>query len=118
MKRVQFIIAACALACAPAGASRAMAEILRNGGFEQGVFGDGSVRQILPGDSTLPGWTVGGGPISWYRSGFNLGGNALSPHTGDFAVNLADGSVRSVGVSQTIALLPFIEQQVSYWVGN
>jgi hypothetical protein len=31
---------------------------------------------------------------------------------------LCDGSVRPVSISQTFTILPFIEQQVSFWVGN
>lgn len=125
MKPVQFIIAASALAGELAGASPAAADLVTNGGFEQGVFGDGSVRQIaIPAhdSATLPGWTVNDGPIVWYANGYeppnNLKQIAVGAHTGNLAVNLADGSVRTVGVSQTIMLLPFIEQQVSYWVGN
>ena len=49
MKRVvQSIIAACALA----SASAAAAQII-NGGFEEGAFGDGSVRQISPDEKAL-----------------------------------------------------------------
>ena len=121
MKRVvQSIIAACALA----SASAAAAQII-NAGFEEGAFGDGSVRQISPDEKALPGWSVSDGQITWYKNGYSLNGNALSPHTGDLALNLCDGSVRTcdgsvrVGsLSQTIPTLPFQEYRVSYWVGN
>jgi hypothetical protein len=59
-----------------------------NGGFEEAAFGDGSVRQILPGEKALPGWIVSDGSITWYKNGDNLNGNALSAHTGDLAINL------------------------------
>ena len=62
---IQSIIVACALA----SASPAAAQII-NGGFEQGTFGDGSVRQIRAGDNTtLPGWTVNDNPLAWYTTG-------------------------------------------------
>jgi hypothetical protein len=123
---VQSIIAACALA----GASPAAAQII-NGGFEEGAFGDGSVREVSRGDTALPGWTVNENPIAWYKSGYEPP-NALkpievTPHGGNLAINLCDGSVakqcdgsvRPVSISQTFTvLLPFIEQQVSFWVGN
>jgi hypothetical protein len=32
--------------------------------------------------------------------------------------NLCDGSVRPVSISQTFEILPFIEQRVSFWIGN
>ena len=119
MKRVRFIVTVCALACAtPAGAS-----IIRNGGFEEGAFGDGSVRQILPGDSALPGWTVAGDSLAWYKSAFDLNGYALSPHGGDLAIDLCDGSVRTCDgsvriVSAAIPTAPGQRYRVSYWVGN
>jgi hypothetical protein len=31
---------------------------------------------------------------------------------------MCDGSVRPVSITQTFTVLPFIEQQVSFWVGN
>jgi hypothetical protein len=125
MKRaVQSTIAASMLMCV----SAAHANLIRNGSFEEGTFGDGSVRQIKPGDSALPGWTVNDNPIAWYTIGYEpnpLKPIGVSPHSGNLAVNLCDGSVRTcdgsvrVGsVSQTIATLPFREYQLSYWVGN
>ncbi len=111
------IVAVCAVASSPAAAN-----LIVNGGFEDGVFGGGGSlsEQVLPGDgTTLPGWTVGpSGPLTWYENGFNLQQIALTAHTGDFALNLNDGSVRFVSVSQTIATLPFREYEVSYWIGN
>ena len=106
--------------CATASASPAAANLIVNGGFEDGVFGGGSFlsEQVLPGDTTLPGWTVGGAPVTWYENGFNLQQIALQAHNGDFALNLNDGSVRFVSVSQTIATLPSREYEVSYWIGN
>jgi Protein of unknown function (DUF642) len=119
MSRLQIIVAACALASAsPAAAA------LVNGGFEQGVFGDGSVRQIAPGDdTTLPGWTVRGDSLAWYKDGFILEGNSLSPHEGDLALNLCDGSVRTCDgsvrvISEAILTRPGQQYQVSFWVGN
>ena len=116
---VQAVIAACLLA----SASPAAAQII-NGGFEQGAFGDGSVRQIQPGDSTtLPGWAISGDSLAWYKTGFTLEGNSLSPHEGNFAINLCDGSVRTCDgsvrvVSETIPTVPGQQYRVSYWVGN
>jgi Protein of unknown function (DUF642) len=104
------------------------ANLIRNGGFEDEAFGDGSVRVISPGGNDLPGWTVHENPIDWYTTGYEpspLIPIGVGPHSGSFAVNLCDGSVRTcdgsvrVGsVSQTIATLPFREYQLSYWVGN
>ena len=56
--------------------------------------------------------------MTWYENGFNLQQIALTAHNGDFALNLNDGSVRFVSVSQTITTLPFREYEVSYWIGN
>jgi PEP-CTERM motif len=122
---IQSIIAACVLA----SGSPAAAQIV-NGGFEEGTFGDGSVRQVRETDSrTLPGWTVDSNPLSWYTTGYepnNLKQITVSPHSGDLAVSLCDGSVAilcdgsvlPVSISQTFTILPSIEQQVSFWVGN
>ena len=122
--RCPSIIAACLLA----SASPAAAQII-NGGFEEGAFGDGSVREVSRGDAALSGWTVNDNPIAWYTNGYEP--NPLTPigvgtHSGNLAVNLCDGSVanqcdgsvRPVSISQTFTVLPFIEQQVSFWVGN
>ena len=122
---IQSIIVACVLASGfPAAAQ------IVNGGFEEGTFGDGSVRQVRETDSrTLPGWTVDTNPLSWYTTGYEpnpLTPIGVGPHRGDLAVSLCDGSVailcdgsvRPVSISQTFTILPFIEQQVSFWVGN
>jgi hypothetical protein len=125
MKRGQFIIAACVFVSAtPAGAN-----LVRNGGFEQGTFGDGSVRVISPGDTALTGWTINENPLAWYTNGYEpspLKPIGVGPHSGDLAINmcdgsvsnLCDGSVRPVSISQTFEILPFIEQRVSFWIGN
>ena len=121
---VQFVIAACVLA----SASPAAAQII-NGSFEDGTFGDGSVREVSRGDTALSGWTVNDNPIAWYTNGYepnSLTPTGVGPHSGNLAVNLCDGSVanqcdgsvRPVSISQTFTVLPFIEQQVSFWVGN
>ena len=126
MKRaVQSIIAAALLT----SASSAHANLIRNGGFEDGEFGDGSVRVIAPGDTALSGWTVNDNPLAWYATGYApnpLNPIGVGPHSGDLAINLCDGSVavlcdgsvRPVSISQTFTILPFVEQQVSFWVGN
>ena len=125
MKRAQFIVAACLFASAtPAGAN-----LVTNGGFEDGTFGDGSVRVLSPGDTALTGWMINDNPLAWYTNGYEpnpLKPIGVGPHSGNLAVNLCDGSVsnlcdgsvRPVSISQTFEVLPFIEQQVSFWVGN
>jgi PEP-CTERM motif len=121
---VQSVIAACVLA----SVSPAAAQII-NGGFEDGTFGDGSVREVSRGDTALSGWTVDDNPLAWYATGYEpnpLKPIGVGPHSGDLAINMCDGSVanqcdgsvRPVSISQTFTLLPFIEQQVSFWVGN
>ena len=121
---VQFVVAACVLA----GASPGAAQII-NGSFEEGTFGDGSVREVSRGDTALSGWTVNDNPIAWYTNGYEpnpLTPIGVGPHSGNLAVNLCDGSVanqcdgsvRPVSIGQTFTVLPFIEQQVSFWVGN
>jgi hypothetical protein len=116
------VTAAFALVCATGAAfsSPAAANTVLNGGFEQGTFigGPAGSQQVYPVDTALSNWTVGGGPITWYQNGFNLKQLPLAAHNGDFAVNLADGSVREASVRQTINLLPFQEYQLSFWVGN
>ena len=104
----------------------AAANVILNGSFEGGAFTGGSslAQQIVPPDSTtISDWTFGGDPQArptWYENGFdnNLQQIALTAHSGNFALNLADGSVRFVTVSQTFHTLPFQDYQVSYWVGN
>jgi len=100
----------------------AAANLIANGGFEQGFFTGGVslAQQIQPGDSTLPNWTVSNAPLTWYASGWsnNLPQTPLNPHTGGFGVNLADGSVNFVSISETINLVPFQQYQLSFWVGN
>jgi hypothetical protein len=126
MKRIlQSVITACALA----SASPAAAQII-NGGFEEGTFGDGNVRQVREGDSrTLPGWTVNDNSLAWYTNGYEpnpLKPIGVGPHSGNLAINMCDGSVANLcdgsvmpaSLSQTFAVLPFVEQQVSFWVGN
>jgi hypothetical protein len=115
---VQSVIAACLLA----SVSPAAAQII-NGGFEEGAFGDGSVREVPRNDSTtLPGWTVNDNPVAWYTNGYEppnaLKQIGVATHTGNLAMNLGDGSVRVVSISQRFTVPPFIEQQVSFWVGN
>jgi PEP-CTERM motif len=126
MKRiVRSIIAASALV----SASSACANLITNGGFEDGTFGDGSVREVSRDDNPLSGWTIVDHPLAWYATGYvpnPLKPIGVGPHSGDLAIsmcdgsvaNLCDGSVRPVSISQTFTILPFIEQQVSFWVGN
>ena len=50
------------------------ANLLTNGSFDAGSFTGGSfgfplAQQLLPGSTTLPGWTVVGAELAWYRSG-------------------------------------------------
>lgn len=121
---VRSVIAACVLASAfPAGAQ------IVNGSFEDGTFGDGSVREVPRDDDALTGWMVNDNPIAWYKTGYEpnpLKPIGVGPHSGNLAINLCDGSVanlcdgsvRPVSISQTFELLPAIEQRVSFWVGN
>jgi hypothetical protein len=88
MKRIlQSVITACALA----SASPAAAQII-NGGFEEGTFGDGNVRQVREGDSrTLPGWTVNDNSLAWYTNGYEpnpLKPIGVGPHSGNLAINM------------------------------
>jgi hypothetical protein len=123
-RAVQSIIAALLMSV-----SSAHANLITNGGFEDGAFGDGSVRTIKPGDTALSGWTVNDNPIDWYAKGYEpnpLNPIGVGPHSGNLAVNmcdgsvsvLCDGSVRPVSISQTFQVLPSVEQQLTFWVGN
>jgi hypothetical protein len=100
----------------------ASANLIANGGFELGTFTGGIslAQQIQPGDSTLPNWTVSNAPFTWYASGWsnNLPQTPLNPHTGSFGVNLADGSVNTITLSETFHVVPFQQYQLSFWVGN
>lgn len=116
-RSIAAVITVCAIGCA----SPAMADLVANGGFELGTFtGGGSLaQQIEPGDTPLSNWTVSGGPATWYTNGWNNGFQPVNPRTGNFGLNLADGSVRFVRVSQTLNnLVPFQQYQLSFWVGN
>jgi hypothetical protein len=99
----------------------AAADWIANGGFEQGTFSGGNslAQQLQPGDTALSNWTIGVGPATWYQNGFNiLPQIEISAHSGNLGVNLADGSVRTISLSQNLNLLPFQEYQLSFWVGN
>ena len=86
--------------------------------------------EVSRGDTVLSGWTVNDNPIAWYTNGYEppnaLKPIGVAPHSGNLAINLCDGSVtkmcdgsvRPVSITQTFTVLPFIEQQVSFWVGN
>ena len=84
--------------CALSVATPAAASSVANGSFEQGTFTGpvGGSQDVSPGDTALSNWTVSGAPVTWYESGDNLNQIALTPHTGNFGINLAadDGSVR------------------------
>jgi hypothetical protein len=126
MKRVvRSIIAASALV----SASSACANLITNGGFEDGTFGDGSVREVSRDDNPLSGWTIVDHPLAWYATGYvpnPLKPIGVGPHSGDLAItmcdgsvaSLCDGSVRPVSISQTFRVLPSVEQQLTFWVGN
>jgi hypothetical protein len=118
MKRV--LICGAALCALSIGAPASAATLVANGSFEQGTFtgGPAGSQLVQPGDTAISNWTVSGAPATWYQDGNNLNQIALTPHTGSFGLNLGDGSVRFVTVSQTISLLPFQEYRLSYWVGN
>jgi hypothetical protein len=124
-RAIRFIIAASLLT----SASWAHANLIQNGGFEEGTFGDGSVRVLSPGDTALSGWTIADNSLAWYAAGYepsSSNGIMVSAHSGARAINmcdgsvavLCDGSVRPVSISQSFAILPSVEQQVSFWVGN
>jgi hypothetical protein len=113
--------------CARQRVSRSGANYQRS--FEEGAFGGGSVREVPRGDTALSGWTVIENPIAWYTNGYEpnpLKPIGVGPHSGNLAVNLCDGSVanlcdgsvRPVSISQTFTVLPFVEQQLTFWVGN
>lgn len=117
-RSIAILVATCTIACAgPAAAS-----IITNGGFELGTFAGGNslAQQIQPGGGELSGWTIGNAPATWYASGWNNNPQQipLNPRTGNFGISIADGSVRTVNLSQTINLLPFQQYQLSFWVGN
>lgn len=117
-RSLAILVAACAIACtAPAAAS-----IITNGGFELGTFNGGPslAQQVQPGGGELSGWTVSNGPATWYTSGWNNNPQQfpLNPRTGNFGVSLADGTVNTINLSQSINLLPFQQYQLSFWVGN
>ena len=111
-------VVACAITCT----GPAAANIITNGGFELGTFtgGNSLAQQIQPGGGELSGWTISNAPATWYASGWSNNPQQipLNPRTGNFGVSLADGSVRTVNLSQTINLLPFQQYQLSFWVGN
>ena len=115
-------IAILVTACVIAASHPAAAGIVANGGFELGTFtgGNSLAQQIQPGGSELSGWTISNAPATWYASGWNNNPQQipLNPRTGNFGVSLADGSVRTVNLSQTVNLLPFQQYQLSFWVGN
>ena len=117
-RAIAIFVAVCAIGCA----GPAAADLVANGGFELGTFSGGNslAQQIQPGGSALSNWTVSGAPATWYASGWNNNPQqiALSPRSGNFGINLADGTVNTVSLSETINLLPFQQYQLSFWVGN
>ena len=117
-RAIAIFVAVCAIGCA----GPAAADLVANGSFELGTFSGGNslAQQIQPGGSALSNWTVSGAPATWYASGWNNNPQqiALSPRSGNFGINLADGTVNTVSLSETINLLPFQQYQLSFWVGN
>ncbi|MCK1636141.1 PEPxxWA-CTERM sorting domain-containing protein [Bradyrhizobium sp. 157] len=115
-------IAILVAACAIIWTGPAAAGLVLNGSFELGTFtgGNSLAQQIQPGESGLSGWTVSDAPLTWYASGWNNNPQqiVLTPRTGNFGVNLADGTVNTIRISQTINLLAFQQYQLSFWVGN
>lgn len=117
-RSIVILVASCAIAFT----GPAAADIVANGGFELGTFSGGNslAQHVQPGGGGLSGWTISNAPATWYASGWNNNPQqvALTPRTGNFGVSLADGSVRTVSLSQSINLLPFQQYQLSFWVGN
>ncbi|MEH2529816.1 hypothetical protein V1277_003809 [Bradyrhizobium sp. AZCC 1588] len=109
-------------ACAIVWTGPAAANLVANGSFELGTFpgGNSLAQQVQPGGSELAGWTISDAPATWYASGWSNNPQqiALTPRTGNFGLSLADGTVNTISISQTINLLPFQQYQLSFWVGN
>ena len=127
MKRaVQSIIAAAVLTSASSAHANSSGMAASRKGHSATEAFD---RSRLRDSRTLPGWSVNDNSLAWYTKGYEpnpLKPIGVGPHSGDLAINmchgsvanLCDGSVRPASLSQTFTILPFIEQQVSFWVGN
>ena len=95
------------------------ANLIRNGGFEKPVVGDGSFL-LFNVNSSFTGWSVVGstGNIGLVSTHFIEGGYTFPARSGLQWVDLTGNTNTSAGVQQTVATTPGQKYLLRFFVGN
>jgi choice-of-anchor C domain-containing protein len=91
-------------------------EMITNGSFEKGNWlGNWSWDRLLPGETDMTGWTIGGTGVDWHNTA------EMDPQDGDYVVdlNLDGGSSGDTGtISQSILTKPGSLYFLSFYMAN
>lgn len=95
----------------------ASANLLTNGSFENGDFGDNdSWKRVIAGDSSITGWISGGAGVDWHNQ------VEMSPQPdGLLVVDLnpdGDAANNTGTISQAFATTPGSWYQLSFWLAG
>jgi hypothetical protein len=119
-------LAVLSLLLAGMAAAPAQANLLTNGGFEAGTFTGGSfgfplAQQLLPDNTTMPGWRVVGAELAWFQSGQA----GITSQDGNFALDLTGfcdlgcgGPNNFAAVTQTLTTVPGATYRLSFYAGT
>ena len=85
----------------------ASANLIVNGGFEDGTYPGGPFSEIVAGSAAITGWTIGNGGVDWINTYWVHG-----PAAGNFSLDM---NMQSPGsISQTFAVTPGQTYEVSF----
>ncbi len=109
MPRTHALVALAALATVASTASFASADLVINGGFEQGPGAPpGLYTNLLNGSTDLTGWVVGGESIDVHDTGHT------TAHSGQYSVDLAGFNLAG-SITQSIPTTPGGTYTLSFW---
>lgn len=109
MPRTHALVTLAALGTVAGTASFASADLVINGGFEQGPGAPpGLYTNLLAGSTDLTGWVVGGESIDIHDTGHT------AAHSGQYSVDLAGFNLPG-SITQTIATTPGGTYTLSFW---
>jgi hypothetical protein len=104
------------------------ANLLTNGSFDEGSFGGGSYgytlgQEVGPGDTAIPGWTVTGAEVAWFKSGqagiATQDGSYAVDLTGFCDLGLACGALGAYGgITQNLSTVAGATYALSFETGN
>jgi hypothetical protein len=117
-----------AMALLSAAAGAHSANLLTNGSFEAGTFTGGSfgfplAQQLTPGSTTMPGWTVVGAELAWFKTGQA----GITTQDGLYALDLTGFCDLGTGcgapgvfgaVTQTLSTVPGATYRLSFYGGT